>query len=154
MIEREVKVVESVETDRPWIRLENDRISIHVSSGDQKEAMIKEGCRKLASQFLPGWVQWAEECTGLKAGRVRIGDQATRWGSCSHRGTVSLNWRIILLPRDLGSYVIYHELAHLAEMNHSTRFWAKLEEFVPNAREVDRCLTRNGKRIFSLGRSR
>jgi len=154
MIEREVKVVESVETDRPWIRLENDRISIHVSAGDQKEAMIKEGCRKLASQFLPGWVQWAEECTGLKASRVRIGDQATRWGSCSHRGTVSLNWKIILLPRDLGSYVIYHELAHLAEMNHSTRFWAKLEEFVPHAREVDRCLTRNGKRIFSLGRSR
>ena len=153
MIEREVKVVESVETDRPWIRLENDRISIHVSAGDQKEAMIKEGCRKLASQFLPSWVQWAEERTGLKAGRVRIGDQATRWGSCSHRGTVSLNWRIILLPRDLGSYVIFHELAHLEQMNHSEKFWQKLEGFVPNARSVDRKLTKEGKVIFSLGRT-
>jgi predicted metal-dependent hydrolase len=154
MSEREVMVVESDETDRPWIRLENDRISIHVNAGNPKEAMIKDGCRKLASQFLPDWVQWAEERTGLKAGKVRIGDQVTRWGSCSHRGTVSLNWRIILLPRDLGSYVIFHELAHLAEMNHSTRFWAKLEEFVPHAREVDRCLTRTGKKIFSLGRDR
>ena len=115
--------------------------------------MIKLACRKLAYQFLPGWLEWAENYAGLYSKKLRIGDQRTRWGSCSPKGTLSLNWRIILLPQELGSYVIFHELAHLAQMNHSPKFWQKLEEFVPNAKAVDRKLTRDGKVIFSLGRS-
>jgi len=151
--ERAVVVVESPQTDRPWIRLEKEKVAIQVAVGEEKERMIKEACRKLACQFLPAWVQWAEEKTALHSSRVRIGDQSTRWGSCSHRGTISLNWRIILLPQDLGNYVIFHELAHLAEMNHSSKFWAKLEQFVPHAKEVDRKLTQCGKKIFTLGRT-
>ena len=64
--------------------------------------MIKKGCRKLASQFLPGWVQWAEEYTGLKAGRVRIGDQATRWGSCSASGHRFIELENHLIAQRLG----------------------------------------------------
>jgi len=53
----------------------------------------------------------------------------------------------------LGNYVLFHELAHLQEMNHSSRFWTKLEEFVPGAKETDRKLSRVGKPVFSLGRT-
>ncbi|MEK9772923.1 MAG: M48 family metallopeptidase [Opitutae bacterium] len=153
MVEREVSLSFYEYTDRPLISLENQQIGIRVPRSGQEGEMIKLACRKLAYQFLPGWLEWAENYAGLYSKKLRIGDQRTRWGSCSPKGTLSLNWRIILLPQELGSYVIFHELAHLAQMNHSPKFWQKLEEFVPDARAVDRKLTKDGKVIFSLGRS-
>jgi predicted metal-dependent hydrolase len=153
MVEREVSLTFDEYTDRPLISLENQQIGIRVPRSGQEGEMIKLACRKLAYQFLPGWLEWAENYAGLYSKRLRIGDQRTRWGSCSPKGTLSLNWRIILLPQELGSYVIFHELAHLAQMDHSPKFWQKLEEFVPNAKVVDRKLTKDGKVIFSLGRS-
>ena len=139
--------------NRTRTSLENQQVSIFVSSEENREPLIKEACRKLACQFLPSRLQWAEERTGLQSKKIRIGDQRTRWGSCSPRGTISLNWRIILLPAELGNYVLFHELAHLLEMNHSSRFWAKLEDFVPGAKEADRKLSMVGKQVFSLGRT-
>lgn len=138
--------------NRTRTSLENQQVSIFVSSEINQELLIKEACRKLACQFLPSRLQWAEERTGLQSKKIRIGDQRTRWGSCSPRGTISLNWRIVLLPEELGNYVLFHELAHLVEMNHSPRFWAKLEGFVPQAKEKDRELSKVGSPIFSLGR--
>ena len=152
LVECEVSLSFDEYFDRPFISLENQQIGIRVPRTGQEDEMIKLACRKLAHQFLPGWLEWAENYAGLYSKRLRIGDQRTRWGSCSPKGTLSLNWRIILLTQELGSYVIFHELAHLAEMNHSKRFWQKLEEFVPNAKAVDRKLTKEGKVIFSLGR--
>ena len=152
LVECEVSLSFDEYFDRPFISLENQQIGIRVPRTGQEDEMIKLACRKLAHQFLPGWLEWAENYAGLYSKRLRIGDQRTRWGSCSLKGTLSLNWRIILLTQELGSYVIFHELAHLAEMNHSKRFWQKLEEFVPNAKAVDRKLTKEGKVIFSLGR--
>ena len=152
-VERKVSLSFDEYTDRPLISLENQQIGIRVPRSGQEGEMIKLACRKLAYQFLPGWLEWAEIYAGLYSKKLRIGDQRTRWGSCSPKGTLSLNWRIILLPQELGNYVIFHELAHLAQMNHSPKFWQKLEEFVPNARAVDRKLTKDGKVIFSLGRS-
>ena len=153
MVEREVSVLVDDGTDRPSISLENQEIRIQIPARGEEGEMIKLACRKLAYQFLPAWLEWAENYAGLYSKRLRIGDQRTRWGSCSPKGTLSLNWRIILLPQELGNYVIFHELAHLAQMNHSSRFWKKLDEFVPKAKTVDRKLTKDGKVIFSLGRS-
>ena len=151
--ERKVDLKIDPLADGSRVSLENQQITIMVSSEGNKEALVKGACQKLAHQFLPGWLHWAEEITGLESKKLRIGDQKTRWGSCSHLGTISLNWRILLLPRELGDYLIYHELAHLVEMNHSCRFWSTLQDFVPDAREKDRMLSREGKKIFSLGRS-
>lgn len=150
--ERTVRIIENCSNDRPLVSLENQEIGIYINAGKKDDVQVKQVCHKLACQFLPGWTDWAAEQVGLFPKKIRIGDQRTRWGSCSAKGTVSLNWRIILLSKELGNYVIFHELAHLAEMNHSARFWAKLEEFVPHARKVDRELTSAGKTVFSLGR--
>lgn len=153
MVESKVSLSFDEYTNRPLISLENQQIGIRVPRSGQEGEMIKLACRKLAYQFLPGWLEWAENYAGLYSKKLRIGDQRTRWGSCSPKGTLSLNWRIILLPQELGNYVIFHELAHFAQMNHSAKFWQKLEELVPNAKAVDRKLTKDGKEIFSLGRS-
>ena len=150
--ERRVAVGVDPDADVSRVSLENQQVTLFFSSADKQEAQLKEACRKLAYQFIPGWLGWAGEKTGLQAKKLRIGDQKTRWGSCSPNGTVSLNWRILLLPRELGDYLIFHELAHLSEMNHSPRFWLRLEGLVSGARELDRRLSKEGKEIFCLGR--
>jgi hypothetical protein len=64
--------------------------------------------------------------------KVAIKDQRSRWGSCSVRGTISLNWRLIQTPRSVQEYIIIHELMHLREMNHSSRFWAHVAAACPD----------------------
>ncbi|HWI58614.1 MAG TPA: SprT family zinc-dependent metalloprotease [Bacillota bacterium] len=63
--------------------------------------------------------------------RVTVRNQRSRWGSCSRRGTVSLNWRLVQTPPLVRDYIILHELAHFKEMNHSRRFWAEVARLCP-----------------------
>ncbi len=71
---------------------------------------------------------------GVSPGRLSIRDQRTRWGSCSCRGNISLNWRLMLLPQPLAEYVTVHELCHLRHMNHSGAFWDMVATLVPDWR--------------------
>jgi len=68
--------------------------------------------------------------------RVTIRGQRTRWGSCSARGTVSLNRDLVFLPTHLARYVLAHELAHLVHLDHSPRFWRLVETICPSAPEA------------------
>ena len=65
---------------------------------------------------------------------LRLSSARTRWGSCNHRGDISLNWRLILMPLAIIDYVVAHELSHIREMNHSPRFWAVVEQLCPDWR--------------------
>lgn len=73
---------------------------------------------------------------------VSIRDQKSRWGSCSAKKHLSFNYRIVLLPPELADYLIVHELCHLAEMNHSARFWEMVRRVVPEYRERAKALRR------------
>jgi predicted metal-dependent hydrolase len=72
---------------------------------------------------------------------VTIRSQRTRWGSCSSRKTISLNWRLILTPDWVSDYVIYHELAHLSQMNHSKKFWDLVNSYYPQYKKAEHWLT-------------
>jgi len=61
----------------------------------------------------------------------RLKEQKTRWGSCSGKGNINLNWRIIMAPDAGIDYIIIHELSHLTHLNHSERFWQRVAEFMP-----------------------
>jgi predicted metal-dependent hydrolase len=69
---------------------------------------------------------------GVTVGTISIRAQKTRWGSCSHKGNLSFNYKIALLPPYLSEYVIVHEVCHLRELNHSTRFWNLVARSVPD----------------------
>jgi len=81
---------------------------------------------------------------GLKPTQITIRDQRTRWGSCSSKGTISLNWRLVLAPPEVLNYVIVHELCHLVEHNHSNRFWAQVEKACPHFKQYRQWLKLNG----------
>jgi predicted metal-dependent hydrolase len=83
---------------------------------------------------------------------VSVRDQTTRWGSCSTTGTLSLNWRLILLPPMLHDHVILHELSHRRHMDHSDRFWNQLAAWDPDWKKHDRELNKRWNVIMDLGR--
>jgi predicted metal-dependent hydrolase len=83
----------------------------------------------------------------LDVKRVAVRNQKTRWGSCSHSGTISLNWRLIQLPAAVRDYIIVHELMHLRQLNHSPRFWAEVEKASPNYRGAEDWLKKNSGQV-------
>lgn len=79
---------------------------------------------------------WLDRWSGPLPTGISVRDKHTSWGSCSGRGHVSLNIRMALLPSDLFDYVMVHEICHLTEMNHSSRFWQEVERYLPNYKEL------------------
>lgn len=84
---------------------------------------------------------------GRVASRLTMRDPKARWGSCTHRGELMLSWRLILAPAAVFDYVIAHEVAHLAEMNHSARFWAVVRELCPDYSRHRDWLRRHGPEL-------
>ncbi|MCJ7604752.1 MAG: M48 family metallopeptidase, partial [Dehalococcoidales bacterium] len=85
---------------------------------------------------------------GYSYGKVIIRNQKTRWGSCSHRNTISLNIKLALLPDELRDYVMLHELVHTGIRNHGPGFWAKLDGLTGDARGMARRLRNYDLRLF------
>lgn len=84
---------------------------------------------------------------GFQFSRMRLSSARTRWGSCSSRGTISLNWRLVLAPAEVVDYVILHELAHLRVPNHSKDFWRLVESLCPEAKHHRQWLKDNAARL-------
>lgn len=87
---------------------------------------------------------------GVTYSRISIGDMRSRWGSCSARGTLRYNWRLVMAPPEILNYVAAHEVAHLREMNHSPRFWALVASLDPDFNRHRNWLKSDGGRLFAL----
>ena len=96
------------------------------------EASLVQLLRRFAKDTLSCRVAYHAKRFGLSYSLLSVRDQSSRWGSCSARRGISLNWRLVLLRPELQDYIILHELAHLTEMNHGKCFWALLDQYDPN----------------------
>jgi hypothetical protein len=92
---------------------------------------------------------------GLRASAVAVGDPETRWGSCSAEGRIRYSWRLILAPEEARRYVVAHEVAHLAHLDHGPRFKAlEAQLFEGDLEAARRSLRLVGKRLKRFGRGR
>ncbi|NIR29144.1 MAG: M48 family metallopeptidase [Gammaproteobacteria bacterium] len=118
--------------------------TLHVYATDSDRHRLRgllEGWyRNEARGFLPARVEPFADALRVAPSRVTVRGQRTRWGSCSARGAISLNWRLMLLPSELVDYVIVHELCHLRYMDHSPRFWALVARVMPRVEDCRRRL--------------
>jgi predicted metal-dependent hydrolase len=108
------------------------------------ERMTEREGRSRARGLLHELAAGEAQRLGVSFRRIAIRDQRTRWGSCSSRGTLSFNWRLVLAPLEVAEYVVVHELCHLREPNHSPRFWQLVAAARPAYREQRRWLADHG----------
>lgn len=114
------------------IRRERGAAILSVRGGpDNAPRRLMEWLVAEARRDLDAAVQVHARRLGLRARKLTIRDQGSRWGSCSSTGSLSFSWRLILAPPDVLDYVAAHEVAHLKEMNHSARFWALVKVTFP-----------------------
>jgi hypothetical protein len=91
------------------------------------------------------------ERLGVTVRRIAIRDQSSRWGSCSTTGVLSYSWRLILAPPPVLDYLAAHEVAHLVEMNHSTRFWRTVLSVCPDTHRAKAWLDAHGAELHRYG---
>ena len=97
------------------------------------QAALRRWLARHAKVALSSWLTNVAQQTGLRYTDLAVKNQRTRWGSCTAHGRVSLNCKLLFLPRELVRHVIAHELWDSLESNHSSRFWAHLRQFEPGA---------------------
>jgi predicted metal-dependent hydrolase len=128
---------------RPKVCLTADVFQVAKLEGDLRPTLEAHFARRARIE-LPARAWELAALTGVDVKLVTVRNQRSRWGSCSASGTISLNWRLVQTPDLVRDYIIYHELMHLREMNHSERFWARVAEVCPAWREAERWIKRNG----------
>lgn len=111
---------------------------------DASTLALEKRYREAAREYIPGRVAYYQELTGGHYKKICIRDQQTRWGSCSAKGTLSFNFRLMLAPPRVLDYVVVHELCHLTHMNHSKAFWQMVESILPDYRIHRKWLKENG----------
>lgn len=131
---------------------EQDAVTFTLPVG-QRDLAAAKAVRRAAEDGLSKAVSRLGRTTGVSFSAVTVRDQTSRWGSCSASGSLSLNWRLVLLPPRLHDHVILHELAHRRHMDHSDRFWGQLAAWDSDWKKHDRELTRRWSVIMDLGRA-
>lgn len=114
-----------------------------VPAVDAKPA-IERFYRRMARVEIEPRLDAAVDELGTSYSAVRIAAQRTRWGSCSSKGVMSFNWRLLLAPSRVLDYVVWHEACHLLVLDHSPRYWDLLAVHVPDYREPSSWLREHG----------
>lgn len=140
---------------------------VPIVSGDVKRAVHREGVLIVPSQGDVGprvqaFLKLAARdalaeasdryaaALGRSYSRLSLRDTRSRWGSCSSKGVLMYSWRLIMAPPAVLNYVAAHEVAHLAEMNHSPAFWAVVERLYPQHQPYRNWLRQNGDQLHRV----
>lgn len=133
------------------IRRMDDELLV-TTTPDRLPARIQRWLRAQASEQIKWRVAEKADHLGRPFKRISIRDQQTRWGSCSASGNLNFSWRLILAPEHVLDYVVAHEVAHLAEMNHGKRFWAQVADLCDDPGEARAWLRTHGMDLHRYGR--
>ena len=102
----------------------------------------------LALKIILVKVKYFAGVMNVNYGRITIRNQKTRWGSCSAKKNLNFNCLLMLAPDEVVDYVVVHELCHLIEMNHSKKFWAQVEQVMPDYKKHKQWLKEHGSEII------
>ena len=116
-----------------------------LQGGGQEGARIAAWLKVRARDAIAPAARTYARRLGRRIERISLRDTRSRWGSCSTTGTLSFSWRLVMAPPDVANYVAAHEAAHLAEMNHSDRFWRLVDRLMPDWRDHREWLKTHGR---------
>lgn len=141
--------IEVVQTGLTEIKF-NNMFYIPAAITSKKTEMFREWYIDRAKEEIVPRVMQHARALGVEVTEVKIADSRYRWGSCTLNNNVNINWRLIKAPMFVIDYVIVHELAHLMEANHTTRFWNIVRAQVPMADKAKVWLRENGQFIEQM----
>ncbi len=123
--------------------------SLYVRDGTetQTRVLLRNWLHGEAKSRLPPWIHEVSEELRLPFTKLVIRGQKTRWGSCSSRGTLSINRNLLFLPPHLVRYLFIHELCHTVYLNHSNRYWCLVKKFEPHYQRHEKALQQAAYRI-------
>lgn len=123
---------------------------------------VRDNCQPYLTKILYDWygnhaaamlykqTQLWSTNIGVSPRKICIRDSKTRWGSCSNLGNINYSWRIILTPLNVIEYLVVHELCHLKELNHSSRFWQLVESNLPEYKQSKQWLKQHGSILMDF----
>jgi hypothetical protein len=111
-------------------------------------ADVEAFLRQLAeNELVPRCAELARQ-TNVDIARASVRDQRSRWGACSSKRVITLNWRLIQMPVEVSDYIIFHELMHVRQPNHSRRFWREVASVCAWWRDAERWLRKHGRELL------
>jgi predicted metal-dependent hydrolase len=134
-----VKLESGLNGESGLIRFGGEAVKVTDHGADLRPAIERHIWRLAAKELPPRVLEYAT-LHQLPVRRISVRNQRSRWGSCSRRGTISLNWRLVQTPAFVRDYILIHEIMHLREMNHSSRFWLEVERACPDYETAERWL--------------
>lgn len=138
-----------------WILRKRQELRIRKQEREERQEQMSpwseqdyQRARELARHVLTQKAERYASLMQVTYERISIRDQKTRWGSCSGKGNLNFNWRLILAPEEVLDYVVVHELAHRKEMNHSPAFWEIVERVLPDYKKRRQWLKQHGGELM------
>ena len=116
-----------------------DTLTLTVVREDRKSGRIKRVMNRLI-MTVPYEAEEYAKLYGVSFTKIYIKDQKSCWGSCSSKGNINFNWRILLAPEPVCDYIVIHEICHRLEMNHSPEYWKLVERLCPGHRQYRKWL--------------
>lgn len=136
------------------LEVNNNKFIIYINSGilkDKREAIIKDNLEKFykeqAIEVLKKRTDHYADILGVAPKNIVIKNQKTLWGSCSSKGNINYNYKIVMAPLEILDYIVVHELCHLVHMNHSKDFWDLVESIIPDWKKRRNWLKENGYKL-------
>ena len=135
-----------------WIDEHMLKVQSTIDERSKLEKITSEQIKELADQaveYIPKRVKYYAEKENFVYNKITIKNLVSRWGSCSTKGNLNFNCLLMLTPDYVIDYIVVHELCHLREMNHSEKFWAKVEKIMPDYQRAELRLKQNGGNLIS-----
>jgi predicted metal-dependent hydrolase len=137
-----VKIEANINGESGVIQFATEFVRVKDTQANLRPQLERHLWKLATKELAPRVLEYAAQHQ-LRVHRVSVRDQRSRWGSCSRKGTISLNWRLVQAPQFVSDYIILHELMHLRQMNHSPRFWREVESVCPEYKKAERWLKDN-----------
>ena len=144
-------IKEFVASHEKWIEKALNKAQQRINSAVRLQLCEnqKKELKEKAQEIIFSKVEYYSKLMGLKPTSVKITSAKTRFGSCSAKNSLCFSYMLVFYPDAAVDYVVVHELCHLLEMNHSSRFWALVEKTIPDYKESRRWLRTQGKDLIT-----
>jgi predicted metal-dependent hydrolase len=147
-------VIHDTDKKRVKVKFDGEKFEVYIEramEGQTRVSAVRDALealyRKMARDIVDEKLKTLSRIIGVSYNNFRIKDHKTRWGSCSGKGNLNFNWRLVLVPDWVMDYVIVHELCHLKFMNHSKDFWNMVSLYMPNYNDARKLLVEYSSRI-------